>query len=185
MLTERHLTEEQRRSLYILLAALLRKCTPLCQNTSHHAANDQDRRVPFQPTEEQSQGNAQSKPAESALVPKPEQELATTLEACLTSFAVRFQYRGMERTAELPLTPHTMGQLALEAALRDVEIVELIAELITKIVNNDLFPLVLDNIDLGQSEVAAEMMQDRERSRAPAPQQPGEAPGHVVAWAAV
>ena len=52
----------------------------------------------------------------------------------------------MERTAELPLTPHTIRHIALEAALRDVKIEELIAELITAMVNKDLFPLVPDNI---------------------------------------
>src|SRR5215475_9799875 len=54
---------------------LLRKRTPLCQNTSHHAANDHDGRVPFQPTDE-SQGNSQSEPAEPAPITKPQQKLA-------------------------------------------------------------------------------------------------------------
>src|SRR5262245_53005405 len=108
---------------------LLRKRTPLCQNTSHHAANDHDGRVPFQPTDE-SQGNSQSEPAEPAPITKPQQKLANTPKACSASFAIRFQYGGMERTDELPLTPHTMGQLGLEAVLRDVSIGELIAQLI-------------------------------------------------------
>jgi hypothetical protein len=47
--------------------------------------------------------------------------------------------------AELP--PHTIRHIALEAALRDVKIEELIAEIITAMVNKDLFPLVFDNID--------------------------------------
>src|SRR5262245_27490003 len=46
---------------------LLRKRTPLRQNTSHQADNDYDGRVRFQLTEE-SQGNAQSEPAESGLI---------------------------------------------------------------------------------------------------------------------
>ena len=53
----------------------------------------------------------------------------------------------MERTDELPLTLHTVGQLALEAALWDVTIGELIAELITAMVSRDLFAQVLDNSD--------------------------------------
>jgi hypothetical protein len=36
------------------------------------------------------------------------------------TFAIRMQYRGEERTTELPLTPNMIGQLALEAAFRNV-----------------------------------------------------------------
>jgi hypothetical protein len=53
----------------------------------------------------------------------------------------------MERTHELPLTLHTMAQLALEAAIREVTIGELIAKLIMATVNEDVFPLLLDNTD--------------------------------------
>jgi hypothetical protein len=109
---------------------LLRKRTPPCENTSHHPS-DHDGRVPLQATEEQSQGNS-------------------------ASFAIRFRYRGMERTDELSLTPHAIRQLALEAALRDVRIGELIADIITAMVNKGLFPLVLDHSDPATDRVAAE-----------------------------
>src|SRR5262249_10903456 len=122
-------------------------------------ANDHDGRVPFQPTEE-SQGNAQSESAESGLIAKPQQELANTPKACSASFAIRFQYGGMERTDELPLTPHTMGQRALEAALRDVTIGELIAELITAIVSRDLFVPVVDNSERIQNCASGDMSQN-------------------------
>jgi hypothetical protein len=139
---------------------LPRKRTPLSKNTSHHAANDHDGRVPFQPTKE-SQGTAQSDPTESGLIAKPQQELANIPKAWSASFAIRFQYRGMERTDELPLTPQTMGKLALEAALRNVEIGELIAELIAAIVNKDLFPPVLDDIDPETDRIAADELSKR------------------------
>ena len=119
---------------------LLRKPTPLGENTSHHPG-DHDGRVPLQPTEEQAHGNSPSEPGEPAVIAKPQQESATTPDACSASFAIRFQYRGMGRTAELPLTSHTIGQLALEAALRDVTIGELIAGIITAIVDRDLFDI--------------------------------------------
>ena len=131
---------------------LLRKRAALGENTSHHPS-DHDGRVPFQPTEEQSNGT-QLQPAEPAVVAKPPQERVATPDACSADFAIRFQYWGMERTDEFPVTPHMMGQLALEAALRDVEIGELIAELITAIVNKDLFPLLLDNIDSATDRIA-------------------------------
>ena len=130
---------------------LLRKHTPLLE-TSHHPS-DHNGGVPSQPTEEQSLGNSQSEPA---VIGKRQEERATTPDACSASFAIRFHYRGMERTAELPLTMHTIGQVALAAALRDVTIGELIAELITAMVNKDLFLLVLDNIDPATDRIAAE-----------------------------
>jgi hypothetical protein len=65
-------------------------------------------------------------------------------EACSASIAIRFQYRGAERTDELPVTLDTIAQLALEAALRRVSIGELIGEIITAMVNKDLFRQVLD-----------------------------------------
>jgi hypothetical protein len=51
----------------------------------------------------------------------------------------------MERTAELPLTPHTIEQLVMEAAVREVRIGKLIAELITAMLSKDLIAQVLDN----------------------------------------
>jgi hypothetical protein len=121
---------------------LLKKREPHCENgtVTHHSA-DQDGRVPLQATEEQ----LRPQPAEPAVVAKPQQKPATTPDAC--SAAIRFRYRGIERIDELPLALHTMGQLALEAALREVEIGELITEIITAMVNKELFPLVLDNSD--------------------------------------
>jgi hypothetical protein len=77
-------------------------------------------------------------------------------EARSASVAIRFQYGGMERTDELPLTLDMIAQLALEAALRRVSIGELIAELITAMVSKDLFPLVLDNVDPATDRTAAE-----------------------------
>jgi hypothetical protein len=111
---------------------LLRKRTPLL-TTSYHSI-DQHERVPLQPTEEHSQ----SEPAEAALIATPQQERVNKPAARSTTAAIRFQYGGMERTDELPLTVDMIGQLALEAALRRVSIGELIAELITAMVNKDL-----------------------------------------------
>ena len=116
------------------------KRKPLCENVSliiHHPS-DHDGRAPLQPTEEQSQGNSQSESAEPALIAKPLQERVNKSAARSASAAIRFQYGGMERTDELPLTVDMIGQLALEAALRRVRIGDLIAELITAMMNKDL-----------------------------------------------
>jgi hypothetical protein len=120
---------------------LLKKRESLCE--THHFG-EQDSLVPLQATEEQAHANLQSEPVELAVMAKPQQVRANTPEAA--SFTIRIHYRGMERTFELPLTPPTIGQLALEAALRDLKIGELIAELIRAVVNKNLFPLLPDNI---------------------------------------
>jgi hypothetical protein len=48
------------------------------------------------------------------------------------------QYRGDVRTTELPLAQDMIGQLAFEAAFRNVTIGELIGELIVAVVYKDL-----------------------------------------------
>jgi hypothetical protein len=112
------------------------KRKPLCENVSliTHHPSDHDGRAPLQPTEEHSQ----SEPAEAALIATPQQERVNKPAARSTTAAIRFQYGGMERTDELPLTVDMIGQLALEAALRRVSIGDLIAELITAMMNKDL-----------------------------------------------
>ena len=60
------------------------------------------------------------------------------------TFAIRMQYRGEERTTELPLTQDMIGQLAFEAAFRNVSIGDFIGELIMAVVNQDLLQPVLD-----------------------------------------
>ena len=112
---------------------------------------DHDGRVSLQPTEGQSQGNSQSESGKPAVLAKQEQQRATIPDVVAASFAIRVQYRGMDRMHELPLTAHTIGQLALEAALREMTIGDLIADIITAMVEKDLFQRVLDDIDPGRS----------------------------------
>ena len=107
-------------------------------------------------TKEQFQGSSGSELRGVALVAKPQQGRMNTPEARAVNVAIRFQYGGRARTDELPLTLHTMAQLALEAALRDMELGELIAEIITAMVNNDLFQPVLDNSDRATDRIAAD-----------------------------
>ena len=66
-----------------------------------------------------------------------------TLEAGSPSVAIRFQYKGTERTTELPLNLDMIGRLAWEAEFRNMSTAELIAELIMGMVKKDLFPEVL------------------------------------------
>jgi hypothetical protein len=66
-------------------------------------------------------------------------------EAGAASFAIRMQYRGKERTTELPLTQDMIALLAFEAAFRNVTIGELIGELVVAVVNKDLLQAVLEH----------------------------------------
>ena len=60
------------------------------------------------------------------------------------SFAVRMRYKGGERTTEVPLTHDMIGQLAVEAELRNMRIGELVSEVIVAVTKDDLFQLVLN-----------------------------------------
>ena len=60
------------------------------------------------------------------------------------SFSLRMQYRGEERTTEIPLTHDMMRQLAIEAWLRDRKVGEVVSEMIIAVFKRDLFHSVLD-----------------------------------------
>jgi hypothetical protein len=106
----------------------------------------------LQLTTEELERRARPGPAEQAPRPcqaqdaAPWQEWAKRAnEAGAASFAIRMQYRGEERTTELPLTRDMIGLLAFEAAFRNVTIGELISELIVAVVNKDLLQTVLEH----------------------------------------
>ena len=107
-----------------------------------HNPTDHNGSALSQPTEQQSHQNSQPGPAEPAPAAKPQQD-RQTLEAGSPSVAIKFQYKGTERTTELPLNLDMIGRLAWEAEFRNMSIAELIAELIMGMVKKDLFPQVL------------------------------------------
>lgn len=59
-------------------------------------------------------------------------------------FAIRMEYKGQERSTDLPLDEEMIGQLAVEAEIRGMRIGELVGALILAIVEGDLFQLVRD-----------------------------------------
>ena len=80
---------------------------------------------------------------EQVQAPAPRQAVEQKVnEPGAANFAIRMQYRGEERTTELPLTQDMIGQLAFEAAFRQVSIGEFIGELIVALVKQDLLQLV-------------------------------------------
>jgi len=79
--------------------------------------------------------NSQPGAMEQVQAPAPRQEVEQKVnEPGAATFAIRMQYRGKERTTELPLTQDMIGQLAFEAAFRKVSIGAFIGELIVAVV---------------------------------------------------
>ena len=95
------------------------------------------------PISGQPQQNSQSGPVEQPQATTPHQERARTKGVDLANLAIRMQYRGDERTTELPLTPDMIGQLAFEAQFRNLSIGEFVGELLIAIMKRDLFQHVL------------------------------------------
>jgi hypothetical protein len=89
--------------------------------------------------------NSQPEPMDEAehLAPSHQVEKRAN-EAGAASFAITMQYRGKERTTELPLTQDMIGQLAFEAAFRNVSMGELIGEIIVALLKRDLLQTVLE-----------------------------------------
>ena len=79
--------------------------------------------------------------------PRSRSKTVQTLEAGSPSVAIKFQYKGTERTTELPLNLDMIGRLAWEAEFRNMSIAELIGELIMGMVKKDLFPRCSGSLD--------------------------------------
>jgi hypothetical protein len=129
----------------------LRQEEPRFNRVSTPGSNGSDSAL-LQLTTEGLERRARPGPAEQAPRPcqaqdaAPWQEWAKRAnEAGAAGFAIRMQYRGEERTTELPLTRDMIGQLAFEAAFRNVTIGELIGELIVAVVDKDLLQAVLEH----------------------------------------
>jgi hypothetical protein len=72
----------------------------------------------------------------------PSQEQPQADKMASAQFTVRMEYKGVECTTELALTPDMIEHLALEAELRNLRMGELIRDLILSTVKNDLFQQV-------------------------------------------
>lgn len=69
----------------------------------------------------------------------PSQKQAQADKMASARFAIRMEYKGVECTAELALTPDMIEHLVLEAEFRNLRIGELIRDLILSTIRNDLF----------------------------------------------
>jgi hypothetical protein len=100
--------------------------------------------LPPQLIEDRSRQKSPPEPLEQVPPTTIHEELSKSKEAGLANLVLTMRYRGKERTTELPLALQAIGQLALEAALRDMRIGELIGELITATIHKNLLQQVLD-----------------------------------------
>ena len=106
--------------------------------------------VPLRPINGQPQQNSQSGPVEQAKAAVPYQERVRTKGVGLANLVLRMQYRGDERTTELPLTQDMITQLAFEAEFRGMGIGELIGALIAATMEKDLLQQLLALGERGQ-----------------------------------
>jgi len=83
--------------------------------------------VPLQPIAERRQ-DSQPGPEQTQYT-TPHQAGSKAKEVNFANLALTMRYKGEERTTELALTQLAIGQLALEAGLRDMSIGELVGEL--------------------------------------------------------
>jgi hypothetical protein len=100
--------------------------------------------VPLQPIAERSRQDSQPGPPEETRYTTPHQGRPKAKEADFANLTLTMHYKGEERTTKLALTQLALGQLALEAGLRDMRIGEFIGELVTGTIQKNLFQRVLD-----------------------------------------
>jgi hypothetical protein len=103
-----------------------------------------DSGVPPQPIEERSRRDSRPGPPEQTELTTAHQEWPKRREADLATLVLTIRYRGEERITKLPLTSLAIGQLALEAGLRDKRIGEFISELVSGAIQKNLLHRVLD-----------------------------------------
>jgi hypothetical protein len=64
----------------------------------------------------------------------------------LATVSIVMEYKGQTHAAQLPLTPDLLGQLAIEAEFRGMNLVQLIATAVELLAKEDRFDVVLGNL---------------------------------------
>jgi hypothetical protein len=100
--------------------------------------------VPLQSIGGRSRPDSQPGPPEQTQHTTPHQGRPKAKEADLANLTLTMHYKGEERTTKLALTQLAIGQLTLEAGLRDMRIGEFVSELVTGTIQKNLFQRVLD-----------------------------------------
>jgi hypothetical protein len=84
----------------------------------------------------------EKQPMEQGPTAVPQDKATPNHRSCAT-FAIAIQYKGNELIAELRLTHEIIGQLAIEAEFREMNLAELIARTVESVAMKDQFDLVL------------------------------------------
>ena len=143
-----------RRPLFNKTIGLLRRDDARFSRVSSPGSSGGDSAL-LQLTKEGFERNSRLAPVEQAQAPAPCQEGGNRAnEAGAASLAIRMQYRGEDRSIEVPLTQDLIGRLAFEAAFRNVQICELIGELIVAVLKEDLLQTVLERKEAEQGKMA-------------------------------
>ena len=118
---------------------LLPRGKPVPSNGRSTSDPSCDVSVPLQPIGEGSRQDSQPGPPERTWHTTRHQERPKAKEADLANLTLTMHYKGEGRTTKLAITPLAIGQLALEAGLRDMRIGELVSELVTAMIQNNSF----------------------------------------------
>ena len=133
-----------RRPVFDNGTGLLRRRGLGANGTATHDPSSGNGGVLLRLTKEEPEYKSQVEPLEQAHAAMPHQERAIgTNEPASANLAVRMQYKGEQRSTDLPLTQDMIRQLAFEAEIRDMRIGELVGELIVAILKKDLLQAVL------------------------------------------
>jgi hypothetical protein len=76
--------------------------------------------------------------------PAPPHQVHARTDATAAKFALKMQYKGKERTTDLPFSQDMITQLAFEAQLRNMRICDFLGELFRTTIKKDLFQRVLE-----------------------------------------
>ena len=109
---------------------LLPRGNPVPSNGRTTSDPNRDVSVPLQPMAERSRQDSQAGPPERTCHTTRHQQMPEAKDSDLASLTLTMHYKGEERTTKLAITPLAIGQLALEAGLRDMSIGEFVSELV-------------------------------------------------------
>jgi hypothetical protein len=123
---------------------LLSRGKPVSSNRRATPHPSCDVSVPLQSIGGRSRQDLQPGPPEQTRLTTPHQGRPKAKEADLANLTLTMHYKGEERTTKLALTQLAIGQLALEAGLRDMRIGEFVSELVTGTIQKNLLQRVLD-----------------------------------------
>jgi hypothetical protein len=134
-----------RRPIYDTGTGLLRRRRSHFRSTGSPNQQSPNRESTMTEPANGAQPASEAKPREDDQVATLHQEArqGRSNDPALAAFAIRMEYKGEERSTELPLDQKMIKQLALEAEFRGMRLGELLVALILAITKKDLFQHVL------------------------------------------